>query len=135
MQKPEGFRCNTPMHCLAKQPFNKVTVLIINITIVIIIYYCYIYLSSLLCYIIAHKLLVNDLSVNFDKIIIYLHVINSIFLPSRYYKNSIPQQSGLNKDVIDWCRKEAERLKLKSEDYWGGLIFDEMKIQVKICYF
>ena len=82
-----------------------------------------------------HKLLVNDFAVNFYKIIIYLHVINSIFLPSRYfYKNSIPQQSGWNKDVIDWCRKEAERLKLKS-DYWGGLIFDEMKIQVKICYF
>ena len=79
-------------------------------------------------------MLVNNLSVNFDKIMIHLHAINIIFLPSRYYKNSIPQQSGWNNDVIDWCRKEAERLKLKPEDYWGGLIFDEMKIQVKIYF-
>ena len=29
-----------------------------------------------------------------------------------------------------WCKQEAERLGLKNKDLWGGLIFDEMTIQV-----
>ncbi|XP_028392672.1 uncharacterized protein LOC114517214 [Dendronephthya gigantea] len=56
-----------------------------------------------------------------------------IVLPSnrllRYYKNSVSQQPGWNIEVLNWCRKEAERLKLTEENHWGGLIFDEMKIQ------
>lgn len=32
--------------------------------------------------------------------------------------------------MISWCQKEAKHQKLKPEEYWGGLILDEMKIQV-----
>ena len=50
----------------------------------------------------------------------------------RYYKSSVSQQPGWNVEAIDWCRKEAERNNLKPADYWGGLVIDEMKIQVDI---
>ena len=33
-------------------------------------------------------------------------------------------------EVVAWCHREASRLKLKDQDLWGGLIFDEMTIQV-----
>ena len=32
--------------------------------------------------------------------------------------------------MISWCQKEAKRRNLRPEEYWGGLIMDEMKIQV-----
>jgi len=49
---------------------------------------------------------------------------------NRYYKNSVPKTSGWNSEVMLWCKQEADRLSLKEEDRWGGLIFDEMTIQV-----
>ena len=49
---------------------------------------------------------------------------------SRYYKNSVCQEPGWNKDVIEWCAKEAKQQGFKPHDYWGGFIIDEMKIQV-----
>ena len=48
----------------------------------------------------------------------------------RYYKNSVDQKSGWNPETISWCKQEAQRQKLKEQDYWGGFILDEMKIQV-----
>ena len=57
-----------------------------------------------------------------------------IVLPSnrliRYYKNAVEQQPGWNDQIIAWCQKEALRQNLAPSSYWGGLIFDEMKIQV-----
>lgn len=47
-----------------------------------------------------------------------------------YYKNSISSSSGWNSEVVAWCQREASRLNLKEKDLWGGLIFDEMTIQV-----
>lgn len=58
-----------------------------------------------------------------------------IILPSnrliRYYKNSVYQESGWNEQVIEWCAKEASRQELKPHEYWGGLLIDEMKLQVR----
>jgi hypothetical protein len=48
----------------------------------------------------------------------------------RYYKNSVNQEPGWNSEKISWCKREAERQKLKDHDYWGGFVIDEMKIQV-----
>ena len=48
----------------------------------------------------------------------------------RYYKNAIDQKPGWNRETIAWCKQEAERQNLKDQDYWGGLVLDEMKIQV-----
>lgn len=48
----------------------------------------------------------------------------------RYHKNSVNQEPGWNHKMISWCQKEAKQHDLKPEDYWGGLILDEMKIQV-----
>ena len=45
------------------------------------------------------------------------------------------QESGWNQEIIEWCAKEAPRQELKKHEYWGGLIMDEMKIQVKILLF
>ena len=50
---------------------------------------------------------------------------------NRYYKNSVNQESGWNQEVIEWYAKEARRHELKPHEYWGGLIMDEMKIQVE----
>ena len=35
----------------------------------------------------------------------------------------------------EWCQREAKRHNLKQEEYWGGLLMDEMKIQVwyRLC--
>jgi hypothetical protein len=103
LQKPKGFRCYAGMCCSAKQPSNKVNKNCLHLT-------------SSAC----------------GNIQTQLYVL-LLWRTYRYYKNSIAQQPGWNKDIIGWCRKEAERLKLKPEDYWGAFVFDEMKIQVK-CY-
>ena len=36
-----------------------------------------------------------------------------------------------NRVTIDWCKDKAERQNLKEQDYWGALVFDEMKMQVR----
>ncbi|CAB3991554.1 Hypothetical predicted protein [Paramuricea clavata] len=57
-----------------------------------------------------------------------------IILPSnrliRYYKNSVDQKPGWNLETIAWCKHETECQKLKEQDYWVGLVLDEMKIQL-----
>jgi hypothetical protein len=57
--------------------------------------------------------------------------INNLFC--RYYKNSVSQEEGWNEEVISWCQKEAKQQNLGPEEYWGGLILDEMKIPVHTC--
>ena len=31
---------------------------------------------------------------------------------------------------MEWCKEEAKKKNLKDCDYWGGLVIDEMKIEV-----
>ena len=42
------------------------------------------------------------------------------------------QKPGWNEEMIDWCKREARRQNLKEDEHWGGLIVDEMKIQVRL---
>ena len=48
----------------------------------------------------------------------------------RYYKNRVDQKPGWNSDMLKWCLEEAKKHQLKPQDYMGGLVLDEMKIQV-----
>ena len=57
---------------------------------------------------------------------------DNIALFCRYYKNSIDQKPGWNEEMIDWCKREARRQNLKEDEHWGGLIVNEMKIQVRL---
>ena len=34
--------------------------------------------------------------------------------------------------MLKWCRETAQEKNLTEEDYWGGFVIDEMKIQVCI---
>lgn len=47
----------------------------------------------------------------------------------RLYKNKIDQKAGVNKDVFEWMKSEAELQDIPDEGYEGGLILDEMTIQ------
>jgi hypothetical protein len=47
------------------------------------------------------------------------------------YKNSVDQTVGYNKHNLQWMVSEATRANLPAHGYWGGLMFDEMSIQVK----
>ena len=47
----------------------------------------------------------------------------------RHYKNKREQKPGWNRHIIEWCLKDAKEKKLKPQDYWGGLVLDEMKIE------
>ena len=40
------------------------------------------------------------------------------------------EQPGWNDCVLKWCAQEAKERNLQEQDYWGGLVIDEMKIQV-----
>ena len=44
------------------------------------------------------------------------------------------QDSGWNSEILEWCLLEARERKLKEQDYWGGFVIDEMKIQVLITF-
>lgn len=49
----------------------------------------------------------------------------------QYYKNSVPQNSGLNDEVLQWMEQEARKLNLSEFGKCGGVILDEMPIQVR----
>ena len=34
--------------------------------------------------------------------------------------------------MLLWCLNEAKKNNLQEQDFWGGLILDEMKIQVNV---
>lgn len=46
------------------------------------------------------------------------------------YKNSNEQGPGIQEFMLDWMVKEAERLSVPPHGYCGGLMFDEMSLQV-----
>lgn len=48
------------------------------------------------------------------------------------YKNRVQQQNGWNNEILEWCLMEAKNRNLRAEDYWGGFVIDEMKIQVSL---
>lgn len=48
----------------------------------------------------------------------------------RYYKNKVDQKPGWNSNMLKWCLQEARKHNLKPQDYMGGFVLDEMKIQV-----
>lgn len=48
----------------------------------------------------------------------------------RLYKNKIEEKPGWNDQVLRWCLETAQERALRTEDYWGGFLIDEMKIQV-----
>lgn len=50
---------------------------------------------------------------------------------SRFYKNKVDEKPGWNDQVLKWCLEAALEKDLKKEDYWGGFLIDEMKIQVR----
>lgn len=49
----------------------------------------------------------------------------------REYKNCVTQDPGIQDNVFVWMHDEADRLKLSEEQRHGGIIFDEMSIQVR----
>ncbi len=49
-----------------------------------------------------------------------------------YYKNSIQQNAGLNKEVFELMRDEAKKWKIPKCGYRGGIVLDEMSIQEDI---
>ena len=51
----------------------------------------------------------------------------------QYYKNSVPQKSGLNDEVLQWMEQEAKKLDLSEFGKCGGIyiVLDEMSIQVR----
>lgn len=48
----------------------------------------------------------------------------------RYHKNQTTQQPGWNKNILQWCLKEAKENHLKPQDFMGGFVLDEKKVQV-----
>ena len=48
----------------------------------------------------------------------------------RLYKNKIEEKPGWNDQVLRWRLETAQERGLRTEDYWGGFLIDEMKIQV-----
>ena len=50
------------------------------------------------------------------------------------YKNSVVQKPGFNEEVLEWMQQEAERLQLSAVGKCGGIILDEMAIQVHLLY-
>ena len=62
-----------------------------------------------------------------------LQTSGMLVLPSRkllqMYKNSVKQNPGMNTEVFEMMRDEANRRKLSEIDYRGGIMFDEMVIQ------
>lgn len=46
------------------------------------------------------------------------------------YKNKVQDSPGWNDQILGWCLEAAKEKQLRKEDYWGGLVLDEMKIQV-----
>lgn len=48
----------------------------------------------------------------------------------KQYKNCLQQTPGLHDDHLHWMKAEADRLKMKDAHRCGGIMFDEMSIQV-----
>lgn len=57
--------------------------------------------------------------------------ISKLFYPSSMYKNKTDQKPGWDREVMKWCLREAKEKNLREQDFWGGFILDEMKVQVR----
>ena len=70
----------------------------------------------------------------------YVELKNSGFfiLPSsrilQFYKNSVNQVSGFNKEILHWMMLEAKNQGISPDGYEGGIIIDEMTIQSDIQF-
>ena len=49
----------------------------------------------------------------------------------RLYKNKVKETVGWNDEVLRWCLNAAKDSGMKQEDFMGGFVIDEMKIQVQ----
>lgn len=72
----------------------------------------------------------NVLSINKEITVLYYQVSFCFSI----YKNGISCESGWNPAIFDWLRREGERMELSDEDKWGGIMFDEMTIQVNTLH-
>ena len=52
----------------------------------------------------------------------------------RKYKNSVQQEAGINKDMLEWIANEAKLKNIPPAGYDGGLIIDEMSIQPDLLF-
>lgn len=55
------------------------------------------------------------------------------FIIYRRYNNKVSQDPGWNSEILEWRLLEAKERNLKEQDYWGGFVIDEMKIQLLNC--
>ena len=55
---------------------------------------------------------------------------SKFLLSTRFYKNRIEESPGWNEQVLGWCLEAARDKEVRKENYWGGFVIDEMKIQV-----
>jgi hypothetical protein len=51
-----------------------------------------------------------------------------------YYKGSVPQKPGLSEEMLQWMKKEADRIGINEFGRCGGIVLDEMSIQVQRPY-
>ena len=51
------------------------------------------------------------------------------------YKNSIKQEPGINSSVLELMKAEAEKRKIPPHGMIGGIMLDEMAIQVHVYKF
>ena len=52
------------------------------------------------------------------------------YLFLRYHKNQTTQCLGWDRKNLQWCLKAAKENQLKPQDFMGGFVLDEMKVQV-----
>lgn len=52
----------------------------------------------------------------------------------QYYKNAVPQHEGFNEEVLQWMEQEASKIQLSEHGKCGGIILDEISIQVYESY-
>ena len=50
---------------------------------------------------------------------------------ARLHKIKVEQSPGWQDPILRWCADEAKKQGFKPQDYWGGFVIDEMKIQVQ----
>ena len=48
----------------------------------------------------------------------------------RLHKNKVEQSPGWQNPIFRWCADEAAKVCPNEQDYWGGFVIDEMKIQL-----
>ena len=53
-----------------------------------------------------------------------------MLISDRCHKNKVEQKPGWDANLLKWCLQEAKKANRKEQDYWGGFVLDEMKIQV-----